>query len=416
MLNTFRYIGSFIFLIIIGSTIANARFEGPLYEVSEFDIYGVKLGMTPEEVKVTLLDSLGVEEKRIKFLTRGTGENRYVASVSYRWKGFKVDARFSRVLTEDNKLIDIVEEVVNENVVDLHENKLDHQVVLDKYVAQYGPATGTKQQGQRMYHYWCTKLNEFDGEDCVPDVANVILSDERVLRLSTEIYTYQSEERKFAIGLQEQFQPFSEDNLLINSQHQSPKADASDREWVNNVENCPELWTNFLNWQARVLEVGPSIDDAESNWIFPIKFGSFPLNKPPLDRNYYMQRQVLPVSNIQEIVGVAIVCVNFREYFLAAQYLSKQGELGTLLFTETDTRGMPKSMHEHGVWHSAEFVIEDDNRNFNFALENRWFTKPPEDYAAQFARAVETQALHIFQTWTGNVACTHTQTWTGNVA
>lgn len=392
MQNIFRYVSSFILLMIVGSPMAHAQFEGPLYEVSDFDVYGVKLGMTVDETIVALRDNLGVKEKQIRINKRGSGANRIVSEVRYHRKGFGVEARFSRVLSENNEFVDIVEKIVNENVVDLQGNNVDYQVVLQQYIEKYGPATGSVKRGKREYYHWCTKLNEFDGEDCVPGVANVRLSDERVLRLATEVYTYQSEERKFDIGLQEQFKPFSEGNLLVNAQNQTAQAAASNREWVTGVEDCSELWSSFLNWQARVLTIGPSIDDAESNWIFPIKAGRFTLDKPPLDRNLFMKRQVQPVANIQEIVGVAIVCLKHHENFVAAQYLNKQGELGSLLFTETDVRGMPKSLHEHGVWHSAQFVVEEDNREFKLALENRWFTKPPEDYAAQFSRAVDTQA------------------------
>ncbi len=108
-MNPIRNIKRILLLLIVGFSIAHAQFEGPLYDVSEFDVYGVKLGMTADEAAVALSKSLGVEPKRIKRMTRGTGENRTVFEVSYYYKEFTVEARLSRVLSENNEYIDIVE-------------------------------------------------------------------------------------------------------------------------------------------------------------------------------------------------------------------------------------------------------------------------------------------------------------------
>lgn len=161
------------------------------------------------------------------------------------------------------------------------------------------------------------------------------------------------------------------DALVLRGNDQGANSD-TELDLVIGRDQCPKLWSTFVTWHSSMLALGKTIEEGEQEWIEST--GYIQRLTPNYEKDF-LGLDVQPVRNIKSFEAIAVVCGGdkanpFSTRFIAAIYLDQNGHQNSLLFNHDLSKNH----------HNVHFGVNENDKYFGHAIENKVFELPPADY------------------------------------
>ena len=356
---------------------ASADWVGPMHDVKEFEISGVKLGMDATDTVNNLIRFYDTSRESIGF----SGRPEAPIVISFKNDRQSFTARFNKFTAGKGQKQYIVQ------TIRLHQTKQDESMV-PAAIEKYGQASHTHSALEKTTYRWCTeKSTENRRKVCDEDSASLSLYDNQTLTLATGEYRKleMQQERQAIVDFEVPFESFDRNKLYSPIENQRPLP-TNKTQSLSGEQNCPEVWKKFLDYYGRAVVAGNAVEDETQTWVAAnglLTWGGFRQFKDPWTNEEFFSIFIKPVLEIEQLLEVAVVCDKVKDHpnptrFVAAQYLNKAGELGRLMLRD----------HRSGNY-GVVFGVRKDNVNFSHAINYNFFKPLPNDFSSQLNDTVE---------------------------
>lgn len=365
--------------VLGNTTVSVAHNTGPVYDVKAFEIAGIKLGMAAAEVIITLNRQYAASENELN-IVKHDGR---VLGIKYKQKDFAFHSSFTRIGGADGADIDVASRLI------FYSPNGDPEKILRESKETFGEPSIVSAFQSKNTFFWCTaKSTKYEKTYCDKDKAVLVLDDGRRLKLETSEFTRLSlvHEDKRRLANKIPVEPFDPKKLYSHPENQRALPGESTQS-VSGAENCPVLWSNFLDWYSRVQVLGDDIKEGDEEWFKENGYQtSFLINPSSGDSRYqeFYQLHIKPAHDIDEILEMAVVCDGDKDHpyptrFVVAQYIDASGELGKFMLKPT----------KRGDHFAVSFFASSDDPFIEHAIKFNFFAPMPENFEALITQTSE---------------------------
>jgi hypothetical protein len=365
----------FLFCSLGLSGILHSQEKYPTSDLTDFDISGVKLGMSVAETISALKTRFNVDDNEIEVM-------RYDPSTVYKVRYKQDDIDLAVTFSTFVSLDELVSSHVSKIIFRSNDSR---NSIIDEATHKIGKPSFEEKAGTGTNYFWCTKL-KFSGNNASCNQIRATLSIEgESVKLHTVMLLELPQVRERAFNSEPATEPYLPEKLYSHpaNQRQSP-SESTDS--VAGSEACPGLWGNFVDWYSRAHILDKDLTDEDIDWFNSAGFVSSyryafapKAERPAPDIFYHLN--IAPALSIRAIAEAAIVCDSDKKHpyptrFIILRYLDKNGALGQLYLRKG-------GKHKYSV----HFSTKTDNNYMQHAVSNNFFKPVPENFQSQVAAA-----------------------------